>query len=104
MSFEVCRAKEEDIPAIMGLLDQVDRVHHEGRPDLFKLATKYNENELQELSATKTRAEAVQCITQASRLLPGPVVEMTNRLAQSVHSRSPSKQYHPSSLCVSSLS
>ena len=49
MSFEVCRAKEEDIPAIMGLLDQVDLVHHEGRPDLFKLATKYNENELKDI-------------------------------------------------------
>ena len=42
----VRRASENDIPAIMGLLKQVNKVHYDGRPDLFKLATKYNEEEL----------------------------------------------------------
>lgn len=46
MSDNVRRAGEKDIPAIMGLLKQVNRVHQEGRPDLFKLATKYTEEEL----------------------------------------------------------
>ena len=40
MSNTVRRAEERDIPAIMELLKQVDEVHHAGRPDLFKLATK----------------------------------------------------------------
>ena len=39
-------AEEKDIPAVMELLKQVNRVHHDGRPDLFKLATKYTEDEL----------------------------------------------------------
>lgn len=39
-------AAEGDIPAIMRLLEQVNRVHYEGRPDLFRLATKYTEDEL----------------------------------------------------------
>ena len=42
----VRRAKESDVPAIMELLKQVNRVHYDGRPDLFKLATKYSEQEL----------------------------------------------------------
>ena len=46
MSVTVRRAEERDIPAVMELLRQVNRVHHEGRPDLFKLATKYTETEL----------------------------------------------------------
>lgn len=44
---EIRRAENRDIPGIMKLLVQVDMVHHEGRPDLFKgPATKYTEEEL----------------------------------------------------------
>ena len=40
-------AEEKDIPAILDLLVQVDLVHHNGRPDLFKgPATKYSAEEL----------------------------------------------------------
>ena len=46
MSYTVRSARKEDIPALMELLKQVNRVHHEGRPDLFKLATKYTPEEL----------------------------------------------------------
>ena len=43
----VRRARTEDIPSILELLLQVDMVHHNGRPDLFKgNATKYNAEEL----------------------------------------------------------
>ena len=43
----VRRAVEADIPAIMDLLVQVNMVHHNGRPDLFKgPTTKYTEDEL----------------------------------------------------------
>ena len=43
------KAMERDIPRIMALLEQVNRVHYEGRPDIFKLATKYGEDELLEI-------------------------------------------------------
>ena len=44
---EVRRAVPDDIPAILDLLVQVNMVHHEGRPDLFKgPATKYSAEEL----------------------------------------------------------
>ena len=46
MSYGVYRATAEDIPAVLKLLEQVNRVHHDGRPDLFKLATKYSDDEL----------------------------------------------------------
>ena len=43
----VRRAENKDIQGILKLLIQVDMVHHDGRPDLFKgPATKYNEDEL----------------------------------------------------------
>ena len=43
----VRRAENKDIQGILKLLIQVDMVHHNGRPDLFKgPATKYNEDEL----------------------------------------------------------
>ena len=45
--YKVRKAKESDIPRILELLVQVDMVHHNGRPDLFKgPATKYNSEEL----------------------------------------------------------
>ncbi len=48
----VRRAKFEDIPSILDLLVQVDMVHHNGRPDLFKgPTTKYNGEKLKEIIA-----------------------------------------------------
>ncbi len=47
---EVRLATAKEIPGILDLLVQVDMVHHNGRPDIFKgPATKYNENELAEI-------------------------------------------------------
>ena len=46
----VRHATNEDIPAILNLLVQVDMVHHNGRPDLFNgPATKYNAEELKKI-------------------------------------------------------
>ena len=42
------KAENSDIPRILELLVQVNMVHHNGRPDLFKgPATKYTEEELE---------------------------------------------------------
>ena len=49
MANTVRRAAERDIPAIMELLRQVNRVHYEGRPDLFRPATKYTQDELRDI-------------------------------------------------------
>lgn len=43
------RAEPGDIPALMRLLEQVNLVHHLGRPDLFRLGTKYGPLELEAL-------------------------------------------------------
>ena len=46
----VRRANVADIQSILGLLVQVDMVHHNGRPDLFKgPTTKYNADELKQI-------------------------------------------------------
>lgn len=50
------RAINEDIPGIMKLLVQVDMVHHNGRPDIFKgPSTKYDEEELKEIIIDDTK-------------------------------------------------
>ncbi len=40
------RAEEKDLPEINELLDQVDLIHHLGRPDLFKRGRKYDDEQL----------------------------------------------------------
>ena len=47
---KVRRAKNEDIEKILDLLIQVDMVHHNGRPDIFKgPVTKYNAEQLEDI-------------------------------------------------------
>ena len=48
-------ASEKDIPKISDLLSQVDLVHHNGRPDIFKIGRKYSEEELLELLKDEKR-------------------------------------------------
>lgn len=44
------KAEKKDIPGMIALLHQVNMVHYELRPDLFKpYTTKYNEQELESL-------------------------------------------------------
>lgn len=67
--YTVRRAKEEDIPSLIKLLFQVDMVHHEGRPDLFKgPATKYNEDELREI-IKNDKAPIFVCTDEAGDVL-----------------------------------
>ena len=47
---EVRFAKGQDVPGIIKLLQQVGRVHHEGRPDLFRSnAQKYGPSQVLEM-------------------------------------------------------
>ena len=48
-------AQEKDIPRIGDLLRQVDLVHHNGRPDIFKIGRKYNDRQLKELLTDSNR-------------------------------------------------
>ena len=48
-------AKEKDIDKILDLLSQVDLVHHNGRPDIFKIGTKYSKAELKDLLSDERR-------------------------------------------------
>ena len=44
---EIRFAKAQDVPGIIKLLQQVGRVHHEGRPDLFReTAQKYSSSQV----------------------------------------------------------
>ncbi len=48
-------AKEKDIPKIGDLLSQVDLVHHNGRPDIFRIGRKYSDADLLALLKDETR-------------------------------------------------
>lgn len=66
---KVRRAEARDIPAVLDLLVQVDMVHHNGRPDLFKgPATKYNATELAEILADEETPVFV-CVNEENRVL-----------------------------------
>ena len=65
----VRRAVKEDINGILMLLVQVDMVHHNGRPDLFKgPATKYNASELETIISDDTTPVFV-CVSDAGEVL-----------------------------------
>ena len=49
------RALEKDIPKMEDLLSQVDLVHHNGRPDIFKIGRKYSAEELKVLLQDEER-------------------------------------------------
>ena len=66
---QVRHAETGDIPAILELLVQVDMVHHNGRPDLFKgPATKYSADELKEIIADEETPVFV-CSDENGRIL-----------------------------------
>ena len=48
-------AMEKDIEKIGDLLSQVDMVHHNERPDIFKIGRKYSTDELKELLKDEER-------------------------------------------------
>lgn len=43
------KARPNDIPRLLALLRQVNRIHYEGRPDLFRPVEKYTPEELETL-------------------------------------------------------
>ena len=66
---QVRHAETGDIPAILELLVQVDMVHHNGRPDLFKgPATKYSAEELERIIADEETPVFV-CTDEQDRVL-----------------------------------
>ena len=66
---QVRHADPRDIPAIMKLLVQVDMVHHNGRPDLFKgPATKYTEDQLLSILADD-KTPVFVCVDEEGRVL-----------------------------------
>ena len=62
-------AQAEDIPAILELLVQVDMVHHQIRPDLFRgPATKYTVEELKAI-ISNDKTPVFVCVDEAGRVL-----------------------------------
>ena len=62
------RATKKDIPKIEDLLAQVCLVHHSGRPDIFKVGTKYSEEELEVLLNDEDRPILV-CVDEDDEVM-----------------------------------
>ena len=62
------RAIEKDIPKIGDLLKQVCLVHHNGRPDIFKVGRKYSEYELRVLLMDESRPILV-CVDEKDEVM-----------------------------------
>ena len=62
------RAIEKDIPKIGDLLRQVCLVHHNGRPDIFKVGRKYSKDELRVLLMDESRPILV-CVDENDKVM-----------------------------------
>ena len=63
------RAENKDVPGIMNLLTQVLKIHHEGRPDIFKSeGQKYTVKELEGIIADDTKPIFV-CVDDDDKVL-----------------------------------
>lgn len=49
MKIEIRKAEEKDVPVLLDLLKQVNKIHADRRPDIFRYGTKYSEEELVKL-------------------------------------------------------
>ena len=67
-SHVIRRATEKDIPKIEDLLLQVCLVHHNGRPDIFKVGRKYSVDELAAMLEDETRPILV-CVDEDDRVM-----------------------------------
>ena len=66
---KVRRAENKDIEKILDLLIQVDMVHHNGRPDIFKgPVTKYNAEQLEDIIKDDNRPIFV-CVDDNDKVL-----------------------------------
>lgn len=61
-------AIEKDIPKLLDLLSQVDMVHYKGRPDIFKIGTKYSADELKALLKDEKRPILV-CVDENDNVM-----------------------------------
>ena len=62
------KATERDIPKISDLLSQVCLVHHNGRPDIFKVGRKYSEKELRAMLKDENRPILV-CVDERDEVM-----------------------------------
>ena len=62
------RAEIKDIPKILDLLRQVNLVHHKGRPDIFKVGTKYSQADLKGLIKDENKPILV-CVDEKNEVL-----------------------------------
>lgn len=97
MSYTIRRAAARDIPRLHALLTQVCRLHHAGRPDLFRLGEKYTDEELAVLLTDASRP--VLAAVDAADVLQGYAFCILKRPSDS-HVLRPVRTLYIDDLCV----
>ncbi|MGN1407602.1 GNAT family N-acetyltransferase [Lactobacillus sp.] len=86
---EIRRMDENDIPTVSKLLAEVNLIHHEIRPDLFKVANKYSDDDLAKMIedeqnpifvAEKAGRVLGYCMTQIQRQPESRILEPVKTL------------------------
>lgn len=95
---EIRPAAPADIPELLALLDQVNAVHHEGRPDLFRRGVKYSEDELTQLLADQSRLTLVAVDDEGAVL--GHVMAEKREVTEDDGCLVPLKTLYVDDLCV----
>lgn len=96
---EVRPAVESDVPALLELLDQVNALHHEGRPDLFARGVKYRASQLADLLADESRLTLVAVDDEGTVL--GHVMAEKREVPEGEGCLVPLRTLYVDDLCVS---
>lgn len=94
---QIRRAEEGDVPGIHKLLAEVNRIHHDGRPDLFDLGNKYTDDQLLEMFGDDSRPVFV-AVGDAGEVLGYAFCQHQQILGDTI--RTPVKTLYVDDLCV----
>ena len=92
---QIRRAEERDIPAILNLLKQVNQIHANARPDLFRPQSKYGLQEVEGLLANPARPVFVADEGEVLGYLMGEFIDNSKN-----RNLAPIKTFYIDDLCV----
>ena len=76
--------EEMDIPKVMDLLEQVNLIHYEGRPDIFKHDTKFTYDDVKNHFIGNEMAPVFVCVDKDENVLGHAFCEIQENLGNSV--------------------
>ncbi|MEE6146403.1 GNAT family N-acetyltransferase [Olsenella sp. YH-ols2223] len=94
---QIRRAERGDVSGIDRLLAEVNRIHHEGRPDLFDLGRKYTDDQIAEMLGDDSRPIFV-AVDEGGEVLGYAFCQHQQIIGDTI--RTPVKTLYIDDLCV----